>query len=338
MATLTLALPKRTVTVLPPSADFAIAVSPSSKAVLPGQSTTFIVTVTPVTGSVGAISLSVGSEAGLPAGITSGGFNPSSIPGAGGSSTLTMNTTTSANPYALSLTITGTAGSITHTASTTLLVNLAPPATLTATGGSGQVSLSWPASIGATGYHVKRALVSGGLYVSISCPTTTTYTDPGLGGGTTYYYVVSASYTSGPDAGGESADSPEASATVGALSLSAAPTNVVASRGNPRGSVSIQWTQSTTAGVTQNYVYRQSSNGTYPSTPTAKISPTTSYVDTRLVSGTAYCYAITALNGPVRIRSLTTTNRERRSHVLGECRHNKMHHRRCQTIGRLKSR
>jgi hypothetical protein len=146
--------PTRTITVLPASPNFDITVAPSWRAVTPGQSTTFTVTVTPKTGFSGTVNLGVSSESGFPAGITSGGFSPASITGAGGTSTLTMNTTTSAIPYALSLTITGTAGSISHTAATTLLVNLAPPANLTATGITGQVSLSWQASVGATSYHV----------------------------------------------------------------------------------------------------------------------------------------------------------------------------------------
>ena len=204
--------PTRTITVLPTSADFSIVVSPSSQAVTPGQSTNFTVTVSPLSGFNGAVTLSVGSENGFPGGITSGGFTPSSITGSG-SSTLTINTTTSAKPYALSLTITGTAGTITHTASTTLLVNLAPPASLTATPGNAQVSLSWPASVGATSYNVKRATVSGGPYTTVACATTTSYTDTGLTGGTTYYYVVSAAYSAGLNAGGVSADSIEASAT-----------------------------------------------------------------------------------------------------------------------------
>src|SRR5262249_39149536 len=148
--------PTRTITVLPPSPDFAIAVTPSSRAVLPGQSATFTVTVAALSGFNGTVSLSVDSDSGFPSGITSGGFTPSAITGPGGSSTLTMHTTASATPYALSPTITGTAGTLTHTASTTLLVQLAAPASLTATAGNAQVTLAWPASVGATSYNVKR--------------------------------------------------------------------------------------------------------------------------------------------------------------------------------------
>jgi cellulose 1,4-beta-cellobiosidase len=124
-----------------------------------------------------------------------------------------MNTTTSTLPYALSLTITGTSGTISHTASTTLLVNLAPPAGLSATAGNAQVTLSWPASVGASGYHVKRATIDGGPYETFACPSGTSVVDSGLINGTTYYYTVSATYTGGPVAGGESANSVQASAT-----------------------------------------------------------------------------------------------------------------------------
>ena len=209
--------PTRTITVTPPSADFSITSSPPAQVVTPGQAKTFTVTVTPVNGFTGPVTLTVDSESPFPSGVTSGGFSPASINGSG-SSTLTMNTTTSAVPYALSLTITGTSGALTHTTSTTLLVNLAPPASLTATRGNAQVSLSWPASIGASGYHVKRSRTSGGPYVGVACPTATSYVDTGLTNGTTYYYVVSASYTGGPNAGGESADSIQASATPAAPS------------------------------------------------------------------------------------------------------------------------
>jgi hypothetical protein len=204
--------PTRTITVLPTSPDFSITVGPAAQEVVPGGLATYTVTVTPLSGFTGTVNLSVGSESGFPTGITSGGFSPASI-SAGGSSTLTMRTTTATVPYALSLTITGTSGTISHTASTTLLVNLAPPAGLTAVAGDGQVSLSWPASVGASGYHVKRARIDGGPYETFACPSGTSVVDSGLVNGTTYYYTVSAAYTGGPDAGGESADSVQASAT-----------------------------------------------------------------------------------------------------------------------------
>src|SRR5437762_471487 len=203
--------PTRTITVLPTSPDFSITVGPAAQEVVPGGLTTYTVTVTPLSGFTGTVNLSVGSQSGFPTGITTGGFSPASI-STGGSSTLTMQTSTSTVPYALSLTITGTSGTISHTASTTLLINLAPPAGLTAVAGNAQVSLSWLASVGANGYHVKRGRVDGGPYETFSCPGGTSVVDTGLVNGTTYYYTVSAAYTGGKNGGGESANSVQVSA------------------------------------------------------------------------------------------------------------------------------
>jgi fibronectin type 3 domain-containing protein len=85
----------------------------------------------------------------------------------------------------------------------------AAPTGLTATAASSsQIDLSWTASAGATSYNVKRATVSGGPYTTIATGVTgTSYSNTGLSAGTTYYYVVSA-----VNAGGESANSAEASA------------------------------------------------------------------------------------------------------------------------------
>src|SRR5258708_25627363 len=84
--------------------------------------------------------------------------------------------------------------------------NINPPVTgLIATAGNGEITLSWNAYPGATSYNVARGTTSGGacpsgcnyINISNSSPTTTTsYTDPGLTNGTTYYYVVNASYSS----------------------------------------------------------------------------------------------------------------------------------------------
>src|SRR5262249_24271517 len=285
--------PVRKITVLPASPDFSIAVSPPAKQIFPGQSAAFAVTVTGESGFTSPVSLSVGSESGFPTGVTSGGFSPSQITGSG-TTTLTMNTTAAAVPYAISLTVTGNSGSLTHTASTTLLVNLAAPASLTATPASPQISLTWPASTGASGYHVKRSTTSGGPYTGIGCATATSFNDSNVVSGTTYYYVVSANFSGGPDAGGESADSSQANATVmvtGPLS----PTNLKAAPGGRSGSIKLQWAQSTTPGVTKNNIYRRTASGSYSSTPSASIAASTSYQDRSLTSHATYCYKVTAL-------------------------------------------
>jgi glucosylceramidase len=69
----------------------------------------------------------------------------------------------------------------------------AAPTGLTATAGDGQVALSWTASSGATGYNLKRALVSGGTYTTITNGVVnTSYTDTSVSDGVQYYYVVTA--------------------------------------------------------------------------------------------------------------------------------------------------
>lgn len=84
----------------------------------------------------------------------------------------------------------------------------AAPTGLTATAGDGQVALSWSASSGATGYNVKRALVSGGTYTTITNGlANTSYTDSSVSDGVQYYYVVTA-----VNAGAESTNSNEAEA------------------------------------------------------------------------------------------------------------------------------
>jgi cellulose 1,4-beta-cellobiosidase len=86
----------------------------------------------------------------------------------------------------------------------------AVPSSLSATAGNAQVSLSWPASTGATSYNIYRATSSGG---EGSTPLAagvigTSFTDTGLTNGTTYYYQVTA-----VNAAGESGRSTEVSAT-----------------------------------------------------------------------------------------------------------------------------
>ena len=73
------------------------------------------------------------------------------------------------------------------------------PAGLTALPGSKQVALGWSATKGSTGYKVKRALVSGGAYTTIATLSSNVlaYADTNVTGGSTYYYVVSATNSAG---------------------------------------------------------------------------------------------------------------------------------------------
>jgi hypothetical protein len=96
-----------------------------------------------------------------------------------------------------------------YEASCTVVQPPPAPSGLAATAGKKKVSLSWTAAAGATSYNVKRSTTSGGPYATIaSGVTATSYTNTGLRSGTTYHYVVSAL-----NAGGESPDSNQASAT-----------------------------------------------------------------------------------------------------------------------------
>ena len=84
----------------------------------------------------------------------------------------------------------------------------AVPGNLAAASGNALVNLSWNAVTDADSYNVKRSLVNGGPYTTITNLTGTALTDTGLTNGTPYYYVVSA-----VNVAGESANSSQASAT-----------------------------------------------------------------------------------------------------------------------------
>ena len=111
-------------------------------------------------------------------------------------------------------------GAITNRALVTALTGgVAPPPPngapyavtgVTATAGTGQVTVSWTAVSGATSYQLYRTANSGSEAAtpSVSGVTGTTFTDTGLNPGTTYYYRVVA-----VNASGASGFSTEAKAT-----------------------------------------------------------------------------------------------------------------------------
>jgi fibronectin type 3 domain-containing protein len=160
------------------------------------------------------------------------------------------------------------------------------PTNLAATAGNTQATLTWSASSGATGYHVKRAATSGGPYTQVAAPTSSSYTDTSLTNGTTYYYVVSAL-----DSAGESANSAQVSAQpVAPIVIAAPPTGLAATAGNAQASL----TWSASSGATGYHVKRATTNGG-PYTQIA--APTSSsYTDTSVTNGTAYYYVVSALN------------------------------------------
>jgi hypothetical protein len=124
-----------------PVPDYSVSATPASQTVIQGAGTSYTATVTPVNGFTGTVTFSV---TGLPAGAA-GTFNPTSVTNSG-NSTLSVTTSTTTPTGSYPLTITGTSGSLSHSASVTLVVNPAPtpnfslsatPASQTVTQGAG---------------------------------------------------------------------------------------------------------------------------------------------------------------------------------------------------------
>jgi hypothetical protein len=100
------------------SPDFSISATPSSQTVPVGGSTTYTTSISTQNGFTGAVSLSV---SGLPSGAT-GSFNPTSISGGSGNSTLTVTTASTTATGSYTLTITGASGGLTHSMTVTLVL------------------------------------------------------------------------------------------------------------------------------------------------------------------------------------------------------------------------
>ena len=162
------------------------------------------------------------------------------------------------------------------------------PTGLTASAGSGRISLSWTASSGATSYNVYRGTSAGG---ESSTPlatgvTTTSYPDSTAAAGTTYYYKVAAVNTYG-----NSGLSNEASAAIPS-SPPPVPTGLTAMKGNKQ--VLLNWTAS--SGATSYKVYRGTAPGAESTPPIATGITSTSYTNTGLKNGTTYYYKVAAVN------------------------------------------
>jgi len=161
----------------------------------------------------------------------------------------------------------------------------AAPSGLSASGTTGQVTLSWSSVTGATSYSILRSGTSGTEASSGPYATgvnTTSYTDTGTGvaNGTLYYYEVMALGSDGE----QSLPSSEVYARPVAV-----PTNLTPLRGNAQNS--LWWTRVT--GASTYAIYRSTTSGAEGSTPLATVS-TPTYNDNSLTNNTAYYYQVTA--------------------------------------------
>ena len=143
-----------------PGNDFSISVSPTSRSVAPGGSTTATVSTAVTSGSAQTVSL---SASGLPAGAAAS-FSPSSVT-AGGSSTMTITTSTTTPPGTYNVTITGTGTSVSHTTPFSLTVTGAggcsSPGQKLGNPGFEVGSAPWTASSGVIGSFAGQVAHSG---------------------------------------------------------------------------------------------------------------------------------------------------------------------------------
>ena len=148
--------------------DFSLSPSSPSQTLAAGATTSYTISITRAGGFSGAVSLSV---SGLPAGA-SGSFFPN--PASGGSSTLTVSSSSSTPTGTYTLAITGSRGSLTRSATLTLIVgaptspdfSLSPsPASVTVRRGEGTAY-----DIGVTGINGFRYGLGSGTWAVSGLP------------------------------------------------------------------------------------------------------------------------------------------------------------------------
>jgi VCBS repeat-containing protein len=144
--------------------DFQVSIAPTSQTVTVGGSTSYTVTITPVNGFSGVVSLSVSN---LPAGAV-GSFSPSTVSGSG-SSTLTISTASStpSGNYPL-ITITGGSGTLSHIANVTLNVIPPPPGEFSVSASQTSLTVRQGASVVDTITITSQNGFSGNVNLSVS--------------------------------------------------------------------------------------------------------------------------------------------------------------------------
>jgi fibronectin type 3 domain-containing protein len=165
---------------------------------------------------------------------------------------------------------------------------------VTATAGNGQITLNWTAVPGATdGYDIARSEISTTGYASIARVTTgTSYIDPSVQFGKTYYYQVTTLGACNSD------PSAEVSASPLCAPVAAAPTGLLANAPNTGAVIGLSWTAVPGATASNKYeIFRKPHSGSTYTMIDEVTSPTTGYSDTTVTNGTSYDYVVTFNNG-----------------------------------------
>ena len=201
--------------------DFTVSANPTALTIVAGGSGTSALTVNPLGGFSGTVSLT--GSAALNSTTVSGITVTATAASPGASVSLPISVATSVPPSTYTLTVTGTdaTGTVSRKAVINLTVISLVPSNLTAVGGLTRIKLTWTGVAGTPTYSVYRSTSTGTETLLQSGLTTTSFTDSGLAGGATYFYKVTAT-----SSGTESTPSNEASATVTDFTLPTNPATV----------------------------------------------------------------------------------------------------------------
>lgn len=161
---------------------------------------------------------------------------------------------------------------------------------------STQINLSWTAStdnVGVSGYRVERCQGSNCTgFVQIAAPTTVSYSDTGLAGGTTYRYRVRATDAVG-NLSSYSNIAGATTATAADTTPPSAPSNLSALA--PSASqINLVWTASTDNVGVAGYNVERCQGGTCTSFLQIATTTVASYADSGLTPSTAYRYRVRA--------------------------------------------
>lgn len=266
------------------AADFSLTVTPLSQSVQPGANVNYTATITSQNGFAATTSFAV---TGLPTGARAS-FTPSSVTGSGSTQlAISTSTTTPAGTYPLTITASG--GTLSHSASATLVVSAAADFGTTATPFSQSIT---PGA--STTYTINIAGQNG--YSGVANLTAT-----GLPNGATA--------TFNPISVNGTGNSQLTVTTVGSTPAGSYPLTITATSGSEvhtttvtlvisngvLHSVSLIWTD-TDSGIAGYNVYRSSQTGSGYTKLNSSVMTQTLYTDSTVQSGSTYYYVVTAVN------------------------------------------